>query len=110
MEMEELRAKLLNEIEIEVARTIKNLAEKYNLNEKEASNYIMKADEEKEMRKKQERKREARGRPAKEKKREEKKGARGRPPKEEKKVNNLVGEDLISRLVAEAREKQNNSI
>jgi len=102
--MEELRAKLLNEIEIEVARTIKNLAEKYNLNEKEASNYIMKADEEKEMRKKKE----ARGRPAKEKK-EKEKGVRGRPAKEEKKVNNLVGEDLIARLVAEARAKQNNN-
>jgi len=102
--MEELRAKLLNEIEIEVARTIKNLAEKYNLNEKEASNYIMKADEEKEMRKK-----EGRGRPAKEKKEKKEKGVRGRPPKEEKKVTNLVGEDLISRLVAEARAKQNNN-
>jgi len=75
------------------------------LNEKEASNYIMKADEEKEMRKKKE----ARGRPAKEKKEKKEKGVRGRPAKEEKKVNNLVGEDLIARLVAEARAKQNNN-
>ena len=67
----------------EINRTIKVLGEKYEL---------------KEVR---------RGRPRKEKEKEKKKkGARGRPAQEEKKRTSNVGEDLIERLIREAR--QNN--
>jgi hypothetical protein len=64
----------------EINRTIKVLGEKYEL---------------KEVR---------RGRPRKEKvKEKKKKGARGRPAQEEKKRTSNVGEDLIERLIREAR-------
>ena len=64
----------------EINRTIKVLGEKYEL---------------KEVR---------RGRPRKEKEKEKKKkGARGRPAQEEKKRTSNVGEDLIERLIREAR-------
>jgi len=62
----------------EINRTIKVLGEKYEL---------------KEVR---------RGRPRKEKEKK-KKGARGRPAQEEKKRTSNVGEDLIERLIREAR-------
>jgi len=49
-----------------------------------------------------------RGRPKKEVVKEVKaKGQRGRPPKEEKKETCNVEEDLIGRLLREAKEKQN---
>jgi hypothetical protein len=49
-----------------------------------------------------------RGRPKKEVIKEVKaKGQRGRPPKEEKKETCKVEEDLIGRLLREAKEKQN---
>jgi hypothetical protein len=49
-----------------------------------------------------------RGRPKKEVVKEVKvKGQRGRPPKEEKKETCKVEEDLIGRLLREAKEKQN---
>ena len=65
----------------EINRTIKVLGEKYEL---------------KEVR---------RGRPRKEnvKEKKKKKGARGRPAQEEKKRTSNVGEDLIERLIREAR-------
>lgn len=64
----------------EINRTIKVLGEKYEV---------------KEVR---------RGRPRKENvKEKKKKGARGRPAQEEKKRTSNVGEDLIERLIREAR-------
>lgn len=93
--MEDLKTLLIKEIEKEVERTIRNLAEKYNLNEDEALNFIKKKEE-------------TRGRPvAKEKKEEKEKGPRGRPPKEEKEVKHYSGDDLISRLLEDARKKGN---
>jgi len=89
--MEDLKSLLIKEIEKEVERTIRNLAEKYNLNEEEALNFIK-------------RKEETRGRPA-TKKEDKEKGPRGRPPKEEKEVTHYSGDDLISRLLEEARKK-----
>ena len=96
--MEELKNLLMKEISQEVERTIKNLSEKYNLNETEALSYILKNEiKSNEVR---------RGRPAKEEEEEKKeKGPRGRPPKEEKEVRHYTGEDLISRLLKEARIK-----
>ena len=89
--MEELKNLLMKEISQEVERTIKNLSEKYNLNERDALSYILKNE-----RKSNEARREEE---------EEKKGVRGRPRKEEKEVNHYTGEDLISRLLREARIK-----
>jgi hypothetical protein len=96
--MEELKQMLIKEIEREVERTIKNLAEKYNLNETDAANYILKQEQEKIKR----------GRPAKEEEEKKEKGPRGRPAKEEKEVKHYTGEDLISRLLNEARKKAEN--
>ena len=85
----------MNEIEREVGRTIRNLSEKYKLNEADAVNYILKNEKE----------HIRRGRPLKEAKEAKEKGARGRPAKELKEVKHYGGEDLISRLLAEARGK-----
>ena len=96
--MDELKNLLMKEISQEVERTIKNLSEKYNLNETEALSYILKN----EIKSNEAR----RGRPAKEEEEEKKeKGPRGRPPKEDKEVRHYTGEDLISRLLKEARIK-----
>ena len=92
-EMDELKKLLIQEIQNEVERTIKNLSIKYNLNEAEAVKFIMDKEKQK------------RGRPAKEEVEEREKGPRGRPPKEEKEVKHYSGEDLISRLLEEARKK-----
>jgi hypothetical protein len=94
--MEEIKENLIKKIEEEIIKTIKEISKRYEINEKEAIEYILK-----------ERKNEkGRGRPRKDKEEKEEikvKGARGRPPKEEKKVYNKVGEDLISRLLEKAR-------
>ena len=92
--MDELKSLLIHEIEKEVERTIKNLSVKYNLNEADAVKYIMNSESK-------------RGRPAKvaEEENKREKGPRGRPPKEEKEVKHYSGEDLISRLLEEARKK-----
>ena len=96
--MEDLKSLLMKEIADEVERTIKNLSEKYNLNETEALSFILKN----EIKSNEAR----RGRPPKcEEEEKKEKGPRGRPPKEEKEVKNYTGEDLISRLLKEAREK-----
>lgn len=96
LKMEDFKNQILKEIEREVERTIKHLSDKYGLNEAEAIKFIQ---ENKEVR---------RGRPPKEEDGEEKKkGVRGRPPKEEKEIKHYSGEDLISRLLAEAKEKAN---
>jgi len=101
--MDELKNLLMKEIAEEVERTIKNLSEKYNLNEREALSYILKNEK---------KSNEARrGRPAgKEEEEKREKGARGRPAKEEKEINHYTGEDLISRLLKEAekRKAENN--
>ena len=90
--MEEAGKKMLAVMEEE---TINKLAERYNLNAKEASNYIKKESVSK------------RGRPKNVGGKEPKKvkGARGRPPKEEKPETSYVGEDLIARLIEAARKK-----
>ena len=94
--MEEIKKELIKKIEEEIIKTIKEISKRYKINEKEAIEYIL-----------NERKNEkGRGRPRKEKEENEEikmKGPRGRPPKEEKKVYNKVGEDLISRLLEQAR-------
>ena len=97
--MDDLKNLLMKEIAQEVERTIKNLSEKYNLNEAEALSYILKN----EIKSNEAR----RGRPPKEAEEQEKKekGPRGRPPKEEKEINHYTGEDLISRLLKEAKLK-----
>ena len=96
--MNDLKNLLMKEIAQEVERTIKNLSEKYNLNETEALSYILKN----EIKSNEAR----RGRPPKEEEEEKKeKNPRGRPPKEEKEVKNYTGEDLISRLLKEAKIK-----
>lgn len=94
MDLEELKQIITQEIEKEVEKTIKNLCEKYNVNVEEASKFIMKKEVK-------------RGRPAKEEDPEEikEKWPRGRPPKTEKEITNYSGEDLISRLLEEARKK-----
>jgi len=96
--MDELKNLLMKEIAEEVERTIKNLSEKYNINEREALSYILKNEK---------KSNEARrGRPAgKEEEEKREKGARGRPAKEEKEINHYTGEDLISRLLREAKLK-----
>jgi len=94
--MEELKSLLMKEIADEVERTIKNLSERYNLNETDALSFILKN----EIKSNEAR----RGRPVKEEEKKEK-GVRGRPAKEEKVIRNYGGEDLISRLLKEAREK-----
>jgi replication initiation and membrane attachment protein DnaB len=94
--MDELKNLLMKEIAEEVERTIKNLSEKYNLNERDALSYILKN----EIKSNEAR----RGRPAGAKEEEEKR-ARGRPAKEEKEINHYTGEDLISRLLREAKLK-----
>lgn len=96
--MDDLKNLLMKEIAEEVERTIKNLSEKYNLNETEALSYILKN----EIKSNEAR----RGRPPKEEEEEKKeKNPRGRPPKEEKEVKHYTGEDLISRLLKEAKIK-----
>jgi len=96
--MDDLKNLLMKEIAQEVERTIKNLSEKYNLNETEALSYILKN----EIKSNEAR----RGRPPKEEEEEKKeKNPRGRPPKEEKEVKHYTGEDLISRLLKEAKIK-----
>lgn len=96
--MEELKSLLIKEIAEEVERTIKELSEKYNINEGEALSYILKS----ELKSNEAR----RGRPPKEEEGEKRvKGPRGRPPKEEKEVTHYSGEDLISRLLREAKKK-----
>ena len=95
--MEELKKLLMKEITQEVERTVKNLSAKYNLNEMEALSYILKN----EMRCNEAR----RGRPPKEEEEKKEKNPRGRPPKEEKEVRHYTGEDLISRLLKEAKQK-----
>jgi replication initiation and membrane attachment protein DnaB len=95
--MDELKNLLMKEIAEEVERTIKNLSEKYNINEREALSYILKNEK---------KSNEARrGRPGKEEEEKREKGARGRPAKEEKEINHYTGEDLISRLLREAKLK-----
>jgi len=93
--MDELINKITMELEKEIKETIKRLAKRYNLNEREALNYILR----------EECGNVKRGRPAKEKTEEEKKekGNRGRPPKEEKKVTRHVGEDLKTKLLEQAK-------
>ena len=88
----------MNEIIKEFEKeTIKKISKKYNLKEEEALNYIRR--EEKNMENKK-----SRGRPRKEDKVEKKeKGVRGRPPQEEKQRTSHVGEDLIERLINEAK-------
>ena len=100
--MESIISKFAMEVENEIKKTIKILAGRYNLDEKEAYNYIMVEKEEEKSNNAK------RGRPKKEKKEEEnkEKGARGRPPKEEKKVTIHVGEDLISRLLEKAKKNE----
>ena len=83
--MDELKNLLMKEIAEEVERTIKNLSEKYNLNERDALSYILKN----EIKSNEAR----RGRPA------------GAKEEEEKEINHYTGEDLISRLLREARLK-----
>jgi replication initiation and membrane attachment protein DnaB len=94
--MESLINTFAMEVEREIINTIKSLAKRYKLDEREAYNYIMETNKEGGGK---------RGRPAKEKTEEENKvkGPRGRPPKEEKKVTTYVGEDLITRLLAKAK-------
>ena len=87
----------MKEIAQEVERTIKNLSEKYNLNEMEALSYILKN----EIKSNEAR----RGRPGKEEEEKREKNPRGRPPKEEKELKHYTGEDLISRLLKEAKIK-----
>ena len=92
--MEEIKENLIKMIEKGIKVTIKEISKRYEINEKEAIEYILK----------ERNKEKCRGRPIKDKEEEIKvKGARGMPPKEEKKVYNKVGEDLISRLLEKAR-------
>ena len=95
--MESLINTFAMEVEREIINTIKRLSKRYNLDEREAYNYIMETNKSDVGGK--------RGRPAKEKTEEENKVKcpRGRPPKEEKKVTTYVGEDLITRLLAKAK-------
>ena len=83
---------------LEMNLTIKALANKYKINEKEALNYVM--NKEMDNNKKSIKKR---GRPKVEEKEKKEKGPRGRPPMEEKKRTSNVGEDLIARLIAKAK-------
>ena len=90
----------VKEVEREILETIKRLGERYKMDENEAKEYINKCKNEK---------RENRGRPKKEKNEEKvERGVRGRPPKEEKKETSHVGDDLISRLLLEAKKKEIN--
>jgi hypothetical protein len=82
-EMEEL-------MNVEMRSLIKKLAKRYEINEKEAINYVQAEDNNGKKR----------GRPKIEKK---VKGPRGRPPMEEKIRTSKVGEDLIERLIAKAK-------
>ena len=95
--MDEIINKFAMELQKDIKNTIISLAKRYNLNEKEAINYIMRENEINEGVK--------RGRPKKENGEEEKreKGPRGRPPKEEKIVTMHVGDDLITRLLNQAK-------
>lgn len=92
--MEELNKMMNSEME----KTIKCLARKYKMNEKEAINYVMnnEVDNNNNNIKK-------RGRPKGEEKEKKEKGPRGRPPMEEKVRTSNVGEDLIARLIAKAK-------
>lgn len=82
---------IMKSIKEEIKETIIYLAKIYNLKEEEAIKYI--ECEEK-----------VRGRPRKEREKVVK-GARGRPRKVEKEERSYVGEDLIGRLIEEARKK-----
>ena len=88
--------KLTQMMNTEVERTIKRLARKYKMNEKEAINYVMRDEVDNNNIKR-------RGRPKGEEKEKKEKGPRGRPPMEEKVRTNNVGEDLIERLIAKAK-------
>jgi len=90
-EMEELN-RMMN---LEMEKTIKALAKRYKLNEKEAINYVMRYEDERNIKR--------RGRPKGEEKEKREKGPRGRPPMEEKVRTSNVGEDLIARLIAKAK-------
>ena len=81
---------LMNE---EMESIINMLSKRYEMNEKEAINYVR--GEEKNVKK--------RGRPKVEKK---VKGPRGRPPMEDKIRTSKVGEDLIERLIAKAKSEK----
>jgi len=82
----------------EMKKTIKALAKRYKLNEKEAINYVTKNGENN-----NEINIKRRGRPKGEEKEKKEKGPRGRPPMEEKVRTSNVGEDLIARLIAKAK-------
>ena len=90
--------KLTRIMNAEMEKTIKSLAKKYKMNEKEAINYVMnvEVDNNNNNIKK-------RGRPKGEEKEKKEKGPRGRPPMEEKVKTSNVGEDLIARLIAKAK-------
>jgi len=91
--MEEAIKLFEKEVSKEIKKTIKEISKRYNLEEEEAREYIMGVEKIK-----------RKGRPKKEREEREKVG-RGRPVKEEKKVIKKVGEDLISRLLEEAKNK-----
>ena len=99
--MEPIINKFAMEVEREITNTIRLLSKRYNLDEREAYRYIMETNKGEGGGK--------RGRPTKERTEEESskvKGPRGRPPKEEKKITTHVGEDLITRLLAKAKEEE----
>lgn len=95
--MESIIKKFAMEVEKEIKNTIKSLANHYNIDEKEAYNYIMGEKENNNAK---------RGRPKKMEEETKEKGPRGRPPKEEKKITRLVGEDLITRLLEQAKKNE----
>jgi hypothetical protein len=106
--MEKIEDALMHEINKEIEKKIISLSKRYNINEEEAINYILKEDVEGKKREK-EKKVVGRGRPKKEVKEEKKeKGPRGRPAKEEKEHTSYVGEDLIARLIEAAMNKAKN--
>lgn len=93
--MDEIINKFAMELENDIKNTIISLAKRYKLNEKDALNYIMRENEINESVK--------RGRPKKAEEEKKEKGPRGRPPKEEKIVTVHVGDDLITRLLDQAK-------
>jgi hypothetical protein len=88
--------KLSTMMNAEMERTIKSLARRYKIDEKEAINYVMIKEVDNNNIKR-------RGRPKGEEKEKKEKGPRGRPPMEEKMRTSNVGEDLIARLIAKAK-------
>jgi ABC-type lipoprotein release transport system permease subunit len=82
-------------MEKEIEKIIKKLSKRYNMNEKEAKRHVLGVGIEE---------KKSRGRPRVEKK-EKEKGARGRPRMEEKVVTSNVGEDLIRRLIMNAKKE-----